>query len=229
MAPTKDASYVLTTSVLCAALQESSVPVLLWRKAQKILKETHNPHLHTPFDDDTSVGISRRFENSLRLPLRLILSPALFLPSSLTAVGFAFLYVVYITLCATSMPVYVWPRTSWGLIFLGVAFGIILAIIFAALGVRFYERLFGKDEVKGRENRLLPLLLYWPLAGVGFILYGWSIYKKTHWIGPLSSLVLVGMGILGSVVSFMFYSYAQSVDKITSPRICYEFSSYSRS
>lgn len=192
---------------MCAALYEASVPVLLWRKAKKLRRETYNPYLHTHFDNDTSVNISARFQTAFSQPFRLMNSPSLFVPSSLSAVGIAFLYVLYITLSETSMPVYVWPRKSWGLIYLGVAMSVILVIIVAALGVTFYERLFGKDEGKGPEKRLIPLLLYWPLAGIGLILYGFSIYKKTHWVGPLFSSGLAGAGILGTVVSDLFSFY----------------------
>ena len=96
---------------------------------------------------------------------------------------------------------------------------VILVIIVAALGVTFYERLFGKDVDKRPEKRLVPLLLYWPLAGIGLILYGFSIYKKTHWVGPLFSSGLAGAGILGTVVSDLFSFFEHSISQRAFHRI----------
>lgn len=185
---------------LSFALSETYEPVLLRIKAFNRMRHTHNLRLYTPFDENPGRNITTRYKTAFFQPLRILISPSFFLTSFIPATGFAFLYMIYITLPQSFIPVYTWPSENLGLAYLGIAVGIIIAVASAAAASERYVRLRATKNDTRAENRLIPLLCFWPFTGLGLFLYGYFLHEKMHWAAPIVNLGLVGAGVIFAIV-----------------------------
>ncbi|KAF2445095.1 MFS general substrate transporter [Karstenula rhodostoma CBS 690.94] len=203
-------------TVIGFALSETYEPILLINEATEWRRRTQNWMLFTPFDEHPNRIITTRCRNAFRQPLRILLSPSFLLTSFLPAAGFAFLYIVYITLPRAFLSVYTWPSMDLGLAYLGIAVGIIIAVASGAAASEKYAKLRAARNDTRAENRLIPLLCFWPLTGLGLFLYGYCVHQKMHWAGPVVSLGLVGAGVMFSIQLNSLYLFDAFPTKSTS-------------
>jgi multidrug resistance protein len=189
-------------AVAACALSESYEPVLLRRKAQHLRKETGNTNLHSVLDINRPASNTQILVGAMLRPLRMLfLLPNVFLVSLLTAVGYGYVYLLYTTLPATFTAIYGWPSKNIGLAYLGAAVGNLLGM---ACGGPLSDFIVRRRAAKGDnrpENRLIPMMFFWPLVTIGLIMYGWTAQKEYHWIWPLFGTAIFGMGAMSAIVS----------------------------
>lgn len=183
-------------------LSETYEPVLLRRKAARLRRETHNPHLYSTFDTNHSIPKSQILLSAMLRPLKMLfLLPNVFFLSLITAVGYGYMYILYTTITTTFTYDYGWTRKNVGLAYLGSAVGNLLAMVIGGKGSDFIVK---KCQAKGDtrpENRLLLMIFFWPLVAVGFILYGWSAEMVWPWWWPMIGSAIFGMGSMSAIVS----------------------------
>ncbi|KAI1828498.1 major facilitator superfamily domain-containing protein [Xylaria intraflava] len=171
-------------------LQETHVPTLLLRKKQRLIKETGNTNLHTPYDDpDRTIGKTLRI--ALARPFRMITTQVI-----VQAIAVYMLYVygiVYIVL--TSFPT-LWSGAEpdgygeslgiGGLNYISLGLGFFFgAQLCAPLQDRMYVSLKRRNGGIGRPEYRVPMMIPGAfLLPTGLIIYGWSAEFKTHWIFP---------------------------------------------
>ncbi|KAI8954310.1 major facilitator superfamily domain-containing protein [Xylaria longipes] len=171
-------------------LKETYGPVLLLWKKKRLIKETGNTALHTPYDDpDRTVGKLLRI--ALERPFVMITTQVI-----VQALAVYMLYVyglIYIVL--TSFPTlwsspkpggYGEPLGIGGLNYISLGLGFFVgAQVCAPLQDRIYMSLKKRYGGPGRPEYRVPMMIPGAvLMPVGLIVYGWTAEYKTHWIFP---------------------------------------------
>ncbi|KAI1734246.1 major facilitator superfamily domain-containing protein [Xylaria scruposa] len=171
-------------------LKETYGPILLLWKKKRLIKETGNTALHTPYDDpDRTVG--KMLRTALVRPFRMITTQVI-----VQALAVYMLYVyglIYIVL--TSFPTlwsspkpegYGEPLGIGGLNYISLGLGFFVgAQACAPLQDRIYVSLKRRYGGVGRPEYRVPMMIPGAvLMPVGLIVYGWTAEYKTHWIFP---------------------------------------------
>ncbi|TRX96546.1 hypothetical protein FHL15_002448 [Xylaria flabelliformis] len=171
-------------------LKETYGPILLLWKKKRLIKETGNTALHTPYDDpDRTVG--KMLRTALERPFRMITTQVI-----VQALAVYMLYVyglIYIVL--TSFPTlwsspkpegYGEPLGIGGLNYISLGLGFFVgAQSCAPLQDRIYVSLKRRYGGIGRPEYRVPMMIPGAvLMPVGLIVYGWTAEYKTHWIFP---------------------------------------------
>ncbi|KAI0195972.1 major facilitator superfamily domain-containing protein [Astrocystis sublimbata] len=171
-------------------LKETYVPVLLTRKKNKLIKETGNKALHTPFDNpDRTIGKALRI--ALVRPFRMVATQVI-----VQAIALYMLYVyglIYIVL--TSFPT-LWSSPEpqgygesigiGGLNYISLGLGFFVGTQACAPAQdRIYAALKKRYGGAGKPEYRVPMMIPGAvLMPVGLIVYGWTAQNKTHWIWP---------------------------------------------
>ncbi|KAI1802682.1 MFS general substrate transporter [Daldinia bambusicola] len=200
-------------------LRETYAPLLLNRKRQRLIAETGNAALRTPFDDAKS--------DSRSLPS--ILATAMTRPFRLVAtqiiVQCIALYMMYIYglmyLLLASFPVLFTspPPSGYGMsigigglnyISLGLGF-FVGAQTSAPLQDRIYAALKRRYGGVGKPEYRVPMIIPGSIfIPFGLLIYGWTAEFKTHWIGPNIGAFVFAVGAIicfQSLQAFVVDSY----------------------
>ncbi|TVY76143.1 Efflux pump radE [Lachnellula suecica] len=195
-------------------LRETHAPTLLSRKTARLQKETGNPELRSKLDS----GLSPRdfFVRSIIRPAKmLILSPVVLSTSIFVGVVYGYLYLLFTTFTVVFEDTYGFSSGSVGLSFLGIGIGSVSGLLFFAWFSdrtlkRMTEQADAKAAAAGEESAgmkpeyRLPIMI--PAAAlipVGFLIYGWTSKYHVHWIVPIMSTALIG---IGNIAVFMTVS-----------------------
>ncbi|ORX95472.1 major facilitator superfamily domain-containing protein [Clohesyomyces aquaticus] len=180
-------------------LSETYEPVLLERRARRMRKSTGNQNLRSKFASVLPPG--KHFVNVMLRPLKLLLfSPNIFLVSFITAVGYGYMYMLYTTFPSVFVLTYHWKPQNIGLAYLGTAVGNLLAMVIGGVvGDLWVKERAIRGDMKP-ENRLLPMIIAWPLVPVGLLVYGWTRRENTHWMWPLVGTAIFGMGSMSAIL-----------------------------
>jgi multidrug resistance protein len=165
---------VIGTVLNMVCLSETYEPVLLQRKAARLRKETGNNDLRARSDVETQTSKLEAFRAAMVMPLRMLLfSRPIFFTSLLTAIGYGYIYILYTTIPTTFTETYKWAPKKLGLAYLGTAVGNLIGTFG---GAATSDSLVKRRAVKGDsrpENRLLPMIFWWPLVGIGHAFARW--------------------------------------------------------
>ncbi|KAF2111626.1 major facilitator superfamily domain-containing protein [Lophiotrema nucula] len=187
-------------TIASLALSETYEPVLLHKKAAKLRKETHNNELRSKHDTGKST-LKVLWMANIR-PLKMLFClPEVLLVSFITAVGYGFLYILY-TDIPSDFPTHFgyWTTHDIGFAYMGLAIGNVLGMI---LGGALSNKLYAARAARGDnrpENRLFLMIFFWPLTGVGLIIYGWTNLHAKHWILPMIGTGLFGLGSMSAIL-----------------------------
>ncbi|KAI0460190.1 major facilitator superfamily domain-containing protein [Xylaria acuta] len=171
-------------------LRETYGPVLLLWKKKRLIKETGNTALHTPYDDPDRT-VAKMLRTALERPFRMITTQVI-----VQALAVYMLYVyglIYIVL--TSFPTlwsspepegYGEPLGIGGLNYISLGLGFFVgAQACAPLQDRIYVALKRRYGGAGRPEYRVPMMIPGAvLMPVGLVVYGWTAQYKTHWIFP---------------------------------------------
>jgi multidrug resistance protein len=181
-------------------LSETYEPVLLQRKAARLRKETGNLKLRSKLEVNEERSRLQVLQRAMSMPLRMLFfSPSIFMISLLTAIGYGFIYILYTTLPYTFLIDYEWAPKKIGLAYLGTAVGNLLGMV---AGGGFSDAIVKRRAAKGDtrpENRLIPMIFFWPLVSIGLVVYAWTAQHSTHWIGPLVGSAIFGAGAMSAM------------------------------
>lgn len=139
----------------------------------------------------------------------LIRSPILLVLSVYVAFVSGTLYLLLTTFAGVFEGQYGFSTTVSGLSYLGLGAALIVAMaVFRVLGDRTRARAPGRPGQEEKEGPLRPesrlVLMIWfsPMVGLGLFLYGWTAYYKVHWIVPMVGSFVNGFGVFFVLVSF---------------------------
>ncbi|KAF2645129.1 MFS general substrate transporter [Massarina eburnea CBS 473.64] len=191
-----------STIVALLGLRESHGLVILGRKIVKRRMVTRNLPLRSRLEVRSKMPPSRRFVQLQIRPFLVLRSLSVFFATCVAAVGSGFMYMVFITLTEVFTSEFHWKPENIGYAFTGIAVGNLVGILLGSLLSNMVVKGRKKRGYEKPEIRLLPMILFWPLVGLGLIVYAWTSAKAGAWIWPL-----VGSGIFGAgVTSANFFS-----------------------
>ncbi|KAK7927101.1 mfs multidrug protein [Apiospora marii] len=189
-------------------LRETYAPVLLKWKRQRLVHETGNDGLHTPYDDPDRT-VARTLRAAVARPFRLLATQVII---QVLALYMMYLYgLMYIVLVSFpslfSGPVaeggYGESLGIGGLNYISLGLGFFLgAQVCAPLQDRIYAALKRRDLRRGgkgvgRPEYRVPMMVPGAvLIPVGLLIYGWTAEYKTHWIGPNVGACLFSIGTI---------------------------------
>lgn len=197
------ASGVMTV-VSILFVHESYPYVLLERKAQRLRKETGNLRLRSTLD--TGRMPSSLFVFSITRPLKMLLSPIVFLLSLYAAIVYSYLYLCFTAFEIVFYGQYDFSSGEAGLATLGIGIGSVLGCVICGMAAnavsKYLTEKHGGDPKP--EYRLPPMILGGLCTPIGLFWCGWSAQAGLHWIVPILGTVFVGMG--------MVFTYVRSLE-----------------
>ncbi|TVY32983.1 Efflux pump [Lachnellula subtilissima] len=206
-----------TCTILCFFfMRETYAPIILSRKTARLRKETGNLELRSKLD----IGLSTKdfFIRSIIRPARMLaLSPIVLSTSLYVGVVYGYLYLLFTTFTLVFEHSYGFSSGSVGLTFMGIGVGSIGGLIFFAFASdKILRRQTEKADVVAAaageqsagmkpEYRLPMMLPGSILIPIGFLLYGWTANYHVHWIVPIISTSLIGIGNLAVFMTVTMY------------------------
>ncbi|KAA8900921.1 major facilitator superfamily domain-containing protein [Sphaerosporella brunnea] len=197
------------SSLLILCNRETNPHVLIWRKTERLKKETGNEDLISWYEKSQPVrSPAEVLKNGLWRPLKLlVLSPISAIMSLYMSTVYGVLYLLF-----TSMPVvftstYNWQAEMTGLAYLGIGIGFfvglaVMAKTSDAILIKLAKRNGGVAEPEMRLPlsaafaAFIPISLFW---------YGWTADKHVHWIVPIIGMAPFGIGMIGIFVPIQTY------------------------
>lgn len=182
-----------------ALSKETYSPRLLKLKADRLRKETGNPHLHTIYeiaDGETAVG--KAIVTILR-PISLIFGhPMVFGLGSFMAFTYGFMYLFIVTFPGVYKGTYGFSTNIAGLMYLSMGLGFTLGTLFWSIMIeRTYLKLKAKNGGVAKPEYRLPLLCFSGIGiPIGLVWYGWSAQKGLHWIMPCIGLCIFSFSLV---------------------------------
>jgi MFS family permease len=174
-------------------MRETFEPVLLERKAAAMRKSTGNNQLQARTYNKHCTPAQTLARAAVR-PLKMLLSPIVFLLSIYCAFMFGLIYLLFTTFPYVFEVTYHFSTAISGLAYLGLGVGMIISIgLFAFLSDRLLNQP-REGTIERPELRLILMIWSSPIVPIGFFWYGWSADKVTHWIVPILGTMVIGLG-----------------------------------
>ncbi|KAF4630957.1 hypothetical protein G7Y89_g7185 [Cudoniella acicularis] len=197
-------------------MRETYAPVILAKKTARLQKETGNQDLRSKLD----VGLSPKdfFIRSIIRPAKmLILSPIVLITSIYVGLVYGYLYLLFTTFTVVFEGNYGFSAGSVGLTFVGIGIGSMAGLIFFAISSDYIlkkktEEADAIAEAAGEQSggmkpeyRLPMMIPGSALIPAGLFIYGWTAQYKVHWIVPILSTALIGIGNLSVFMCISTY------------------------
>lgn len=185
--------------LLLLVLRETYVVVILRRKAQ-LLQKASTDQREYQSKHQARVDQYTVFQIGIR-PLQILArSPILILTTSYMTMTYALVSLILATITPVMESTYpsVFSRGSIGLVFLSLAIGNTVALIFYSFTSDRYvaHQRQKKGDAFRPESRLVHLILAAFILPIGFLLYGWTLAFHVHYIVPLVGTCLAGFSML---------------------------------
>lgn len=130
----------------------------------------------------------------------LLLCPTVQAMSTIIAIEYAYLYILFTTFTSTFENQYHFAPTISGLSFLGLGVGQMFGqLVYTTYGDRTAKRHMAKGDFEP-EHRLPPMVWGAIMLPASLFLYAWTVEYKVHWIVPIIATGFFGFGLL---LSFM--------------------------
>ncbi|KAJ7282653.1 major facilitator superfamily domain-containing protein [Mycena rebaudengoi] len=190
---------------------ESYNPVLLKRKARRLRKSTGDDTYWAPLDRrDTSLARSLLFSCSTPFKLLLLDRMALLL-DIWTALLLGILYLTFQAFPVIFGQIHHFNMQTTGLSFLGIGFGMVVALASQPI----WNRVFSREAAKyggeaPPETRLIMGQLGGILVPLGLYWLAFTTYAKVHWIVPIIASVPFGSGtyfVFTSTFTYLVTAY----------------------
>ncbi|KAL9115068.1 MAG: hypothetical protein Q9227_000862 [Pyrenula ochraceoflavens] len=181
----------ILTFVSLIFIRETYYPIILQRQ-NKARRKTG-----TEDSQDTPARSYRTKSRSIFRPVRMLFfSPMIFALSFFTAVTYGMSYLIMTTLTEIFESLYGFTQGSVGLVFLGQAAGMILALLlYGTASDAYLKHTASKTSQPPQpESRLLFMLIGSLLLPLGFFTYGWTLHFHHHipFLLPVIATSLVG-------------------------------------
>lgn len=194
------------------AIPETYPPVLLRRRAQRLSKMTGKVYKSQLDIDQGGVRFKHVFKTALSRPwLLLFREPIVLLLTLYMAICYATLYLLF-----TAFPIVYQQGRGWsagigGLAFLGIAVGMVFAVIYSIVDNKRYVRISREhDGFAPPESRLPPAMVGAVALVIGLFWFAWTDSPSVHYMASISAGVPFGFGlvlIFLSIFNYLIDSY----------------------
>ncbi|KAI1456330.1 putative MFS multidrug transporter [Annulohypoxylon moriforme] len=187
-----------TIEIACIIFMRETHPsVILERKAARLRVSTGNPKWESKLTRANVTPQQVLIQALVRPTMLLIRSPILFIISLYVAVVFGTMYLLFTTFVPVFEGQYGFTTTVSGLTYLGLGIALLTAMVtFTLVSNRIQTTRMKKEGLQQPrpEYRLLLMIVFSPLVGLGLFLYGWTTEYKVHWIVPIIGTFVTGFG-----------------------------------
>ncbi|KAH7077663.1 major facilitator superfamily domain-containing protein [Paraphoma chrysanthemicola] len=188
------------TLLSIACLWETHEPTLLRKKAPSSRDRTGKLHIRLCLNIASEKGGPSAVLLAMSRPLRILLSPIILLISLLVAIAYGWVYIHYATL-STPFYLYGWTSKLISLTYVGTLVGSVIGIVAAGVLSDAIVRRRASVQDHNPTARLFPMVVFWPLVGVGLVTYAWTAQYETIWLWPLVGTDIFGAGAMSTLLS----------------------------
>lgn len=201
--------------IIVAFIPETYAPVILKRRAQKLRKETGNPKIMTE-QELSPLSFKELANDCLIRPLRFIVEePVLDLMCGYVALVYALLYAFFYAYPVIFQELYGFGEDKIGLMFVPILIGAIMAVAITPILEKNYVAMC-KRRTPVPEDRLVGAMLGCAFPCISLFILGATSYKHIIWVGPASSGIAFGFGMvliyysLNNYIIDVYAKYASS-------------------
>lgn len=197
--------------IMLAMIPESYAPVILKLRASRMRKETGNEKIMTE-QEASPLSFAEILNDNLYRPLRFIIEePVLDLICMFVALVYALLYAFFFAYPVIFNRLYGYKDDKIGLMYVPILIGALFAIFTTPFLEKRYQALC-KMRTPVPEDRLIGALLGAPFPCIALFILGATSFKHIIWVGPASSGLAFGYGmvlIYYSLNNYILDSYAK--------------------
>jgi MFS family permease len=188
-------------------IPETYTPVILRKRATALSKETGMVYKSRGDAEQGSKSLRNVFATALSRPwILLFQEPIVLLLSVYMAIIYGTLYM-----CFSAFPIVYQQNRGWspgigGLSFLGVAVGMMLAVIYSIWDNKRYAKLDERyDGFAPPESRLPPTIVGGICLPIGLFWFAWTNSPNIHWIVSIIATAPFGFGMVLVFLGIMNY------------------------
>ena len=193
----------------CFTIPETYAPFILRRRADKLSKETGKAYLSVLDARTGKPTPGAAFKKALLRPwVLLIMEPIVLLLSIYAAIVYGTLYMFFSAFPIVYQQERGWSEGIGGLAFIGVAIGMIAAIVYTIPDNKRYNRVAAKSPLGAAppEARLPPSMVASVSISVGLFWFAWTAAPKSiPWIVSVIASAPFGFGMVLVFLSLMNY------------------------
>ncbi|EPS38601.1 hypothetical protein H072_7625 [Dactylellina haptotyla CBS 200.50] len=203
----------LTWLMMAFGVPETYSPVLLSKRAQSLSKLTGKVYVSKFEAESGKVGIKEAYKTALSRPwILLFREPIVAMLSIYMAIIYGTLYMLFAAYPIVYQKTRGWSQGVGGLPFLGVAVGMLAAVIYSIPENKRYNRIADKkfNGFAPPEQRLPPALVGSVCIPIGLFWFAWSNGPNVHWFASVAAGTPFGFGMVMvflSVFNYLIDSY----------------------
>lgn len=192
-------------------IPETYAPVLLQNRAKALSKQTGKVYRSKIEIDRGKQSLGQSFKIALSRPwILLIKEPIVLLLSIYMAIIYGTLYMMFAAFPIVYQQDRGWSEGVGGLAFLGVAVGMMAAVIYTIPDNNRYLRAEAEAKAKGEigaapEARLPPAMIGSICLPIGLFIFAWTNYPSIHFIVSIIFTAPFGFGMVLVFLSIMNY------------------------
>lgn len=197
--------------IIVSLIPETYAPVILKKRAKKLREETGNPKIMTE-QEATPLSMKELVNDNLIRPLKFIVEePVLDLICAFVALIYSLLYAFFFAYPVIFNRLYGYEDNIIGLMYIPILIGAGLALCTTPILEMKYAALC-KRRTPTPEDRLIGAIIGAPFPCISLFILGATSYKHIIWVGPASSGIAFGYGmvlIYYSLNNYIIDTYAK--------------------
>lgn len=199
------------TTIVISLVPETYAPVILKHRAKKLRKETGNPNIMTE-QEAKKATLSDVIKEVLLRPLYLCATEVILdLMNIYVVLIYALLYAFFFAYPVIFDELYGYNDGIIGLMFIPILIGAAFALCVTPLCEKKFKAIC-KVRKPTPEDRLLGAMIGAPFIPISLFILGATSYKHIIWVGPASSGIAFGFGMVlvyYAVNNYIIDSYAK--------------------
>ncbi|CCG20825.1 Tpo3 protein [Candida orthopsilosis Co 90-125] len=197
--------------IIVSLIPETYPPVILKQRAKRLRKETGNMNIMTE-QEATPLSFMEMVNTNLLLPLKFtVTEPILDLVCGFVALIYALLYAFFFAYPYIFNKLYGFKDNKIGLMFVPILIGAGFALTTTPYIEKKYKEM-SKRRKPEPEDRLIGAMIGAPFPCIALFILGATSYKHIIWVGPASSGIAFGYGmvlIYYSLNNYIIDTYAK--------------------
>lgn len=197
--------------IVIGLIPETFAPVILKKRAKRLRKETGNDKIMTE-QEATPLSFKEMLNNNLYRPLKFVVQePVLDLVCFFVALIYSLLYAFFFAYPVIFNELYGYGDNMIGLMYVPILIGAFFALLTTPILEKKYQALC-KRRNPTPEDRLIGAMIGSPFPCIALFILGATSYKHVFWVGPASSGLAFGYGmvlIYYSLNNYIIDTYAK--------------------
>lgn len=194
----------------CLTLPETYAPILLRRRAERLCKATNSVYRTKMEIDEGKVSLRKEFSTALKRPwMLLFLEPIVLLLTIYLAILYGILYLNFSVYPVVYQKGYGFSPGEGGLAFIGIAIGMIGAVIYNIFENKRYIRISdaytAKVELTPPEVRLFPAMVGAICLPIGLWWFAWTAQPSISPYVSIAAGIPFGGGLILVFISVFNY------------------------